>query len=93
MFDAKGFDPALLTEGEANKKTELDQFWNRKVSMQFGPELVVGNVGVPRDGAGVSQRNFFSLGEFVGIGEICYFLMLPGVFQNVWHSLKYGPFD
>ena len=28
MLDAEGFDQALLAQGEANEKTELDQFGN-----------------------------------------------------------------
>ncbi len=44
MVDAEGFNPALLAEGEADEKTELDQLWDRKKSVQFFPERVVGDV-------------------------------------------------
>ena len=40
----EGFNPALLAEGEADEKTELDQLRSRKMSMQFCPERVVGDV-------------------------------------------------
>lgn len=44
MVDAEGFDPALLAEGETDEKTELDQLWDRKMSMQICPEIVVCDV-------------------------------------------------
>ena len=44
MVDAEGFNPALLAEGEADEKTELDQLGSRKKSVQFCPERVVGDV-------------------------------------------------
>ncbi len=44
MVDAECFDPALLAESEADEKTELDQLRSRKMSMQFCPERVVGDV-------------------------------------------------
>ncbi len=34
MVDAEGFDPALLAEGEADEKTELDQLRSRKKLVQ-----------------------------------------------------------
>ena len=70
MLDAEGFDPALLAEGEADKKPEFDQFRNREVAVQLRPQLVIRDVCVPNDRTGVSQREFFPFGEFVGIGEV-----------------------
>ena len=76
MLDAEGFDPALLAEGEADKKTEFDQFRNREVAVQLRPQLVIRDVCVPNDRTGVSQRDFFPFGEFVGIGEVEEFVVL-----------------
>ena len=42
----------------------------RKVLMQFCPQRVIGDVGIPGDSAGVSQRDFFPLGELVRVGEV-----------------------
>ena len=44
VADAEGFDPALLAQGEADEKTQLDQFGIRKVLMQFRPQRVIGDV-------------------------------------------------
>src|SRR4030095_7862967 len=44
--------------------------------MQFGPERVIGDVGIPGDSAGVSQRDFFPLGELVRVGEVEQFVIL-----------------
>jgi len=65
MLDAQCFDPALLTEGEADKKTELDQLIEAEVLMELCPERVIGDLGVPGDRAGVGERDFFSLSELV----------------------------
>ena len=46
------------------------------MSMQFFPERVVGDVGIPSDRAGVSQRDFFPLGEFVRVGEVEQLIIL-----------------
>src|SRR6266576_2317791 len=70
VVDAECFDPALLAEGETDEKTELDQLGNGEVLMKFFPERVVGDVGIPGNGARVSQRDFFSFGELVRVGEV-----------------------
>jgi hypothetical protein len=41
VTDAQCFDPALLPEGERDKKAELDQLVGGKVLMQLLPERVV----------------------------------------------------
>lgn len=65
MLDAECFDPALLTQGEADEKAELHQLIDAEVLMELCPERVVGDLGVPCDRTGVSKRDFFSLGELV----------------------------
>jgi hypothetical protein len=37
VIDAQGFDPALLSEGERDEKSELNQLGNREVLVQFFP--------------------------------------------------------
>ena len=60
--------------------------------VQFLPQRVVGDVGVPRDGASVSERDFFSLGELVRIGEIeqlvifCFRESLPSSLDGALHA-------
>ena len=70
VIDAKGFDPALLAERQRDKKAQLDQLGDREVPMQFLPQSVVGNVGVPRDRAGIGQRDFLPLAELVRVTEV-----------------------
>ncbi len=70
MVDAKRFDPALLSQGERDEKTQFDQFGNGEVLMELLPKSIVGDLGVPDDGAGISQRDFFALSEFVRIGKV-----------------------
>ena len=70
MAEAEGFDPALLSQSQSDKETQLHELGYSKVPMQFVPERVVGNFGVPGDGAGVSQRDFLPIREFVGVGKI-----------------------
>jgi hypothetical protein len=33
MADAEGFDPALLSEGQRDEKSQLDELGNRKMAM------------------------------------------------------------
>ena len=70
MADAEGFDPALLAQRERDEEPEFDQLGNGEVFMEFLPKRIVRNIGVPGDGAGVSKRDFFTLGKFIRIFEI-----------------------
>src|SRR5215470_6799688 len=70
MIYAEGFDPTLLTQSERDEKPKFDQFGDGEMLMEFLPERLVGDFRVPGDGAGISQRDFLALGEFVRIGEI-----------------------
>ena len=38
--------------------------------MEFFPERIISDSGIPRDRAGVGQRDFFPLGELVRIGKV-----------------------
>src|ERR1043166_7929295 len=76
VADAESFDPALLAKGQSNEKSQLDQFRDGEMSMEFFPKSIVGNLGVPCDGAGVSKRHFFAFGELVRIGKVQQLVVL-----------------
>ncbi len=63
VTDAEGFDPALLSEGQRNEKSQLDKLGIGKMAVQLFPERGVGNIRVPDNRAGVRQRDFLTLGE------------------------------
>ena len=65
MADAEGFDPTLLAQGQRDEKPEFDQFGYGEVLMKLLPKRVVRDIGIPRDGAGIGQRDFFTLGKFI----------------------------
>ena len=70
MANPEGLDPALLTAGEGDEEAELHQLWFGEVVMKVGPELVVGDVGVPEDGAGVAEGGLLSIIEAIRILEL-----------------------
>jgi len=70
VIDAKSFDPALLAERQRDEKSQLDQLGDREMPVQFLPQSIVGNVGVPRDRAGIGQRDFLPLAELVRVTEV-----------------------
>jgi hypothetical protein len=65
VVDAEGLDPALLTEGEADEEAQLDQLLGGEAGVKALPESVVGDGGVPHDGAGPGQRRLLALAEAV----------------------------
>ena len=65
VADTQCFDPALLTERQRYEKPELDELGNREVAVQLLPEGLIGNIGIPDDRAGVRERHFLPLGEFI----------------------------
>jgi hypothetical protein len=70
VIDAECFDPALLSKRQRDKKSKLNQLGDREVSVQLFPQSIVGNVGVPRNRAGVGQRDFLSLAELVRFTKV-----------------------
>ncbi|MGI8827948.1 MAG: hypothetical protein ACR2JC_20420 [Chloroflexota bacterium] len=66
MTDTQGFDPALLSEGECHERTQLYQLGLGEMPVQLLPQRVVGNTGVPDDGAGIGQ---------------CYLLLVAKAFR------------
>ena len=70
MVDAKGFDPPLLAQRERDEKPKFDQLRNGEVLVEFLPKSIIGDLGVPGDGTGVSKGDLFALAEFIRIGEI-----------------------
>ena len=53
VTDSQRLDPALLSQGQPDEKTELNQFFGRKVLMQLFPERIVGNFRIPDNRAGI----------------------------------------
>ena len=70
MVDAEGFDPALLAKCQRDEKPKLDQLGNGEMFMEFPPESVIGDLGVPGNSAGIRQRDFLALRELGGIGKV-----------------------
>jgi hypothetical protein len=67
VADVEGLDPPLLSEGKADEEAELDQLRVGKVCVQRLPEGVIGDGGVPDNGAGVGEGSLLSLAELVGL--------------------------
>ena len=65
MVDPKRFDPALLAQRQRDEKPELDQFGDGEVLVQLVPQDVIGDLGVPRDGARIGKRDLLAVAEFV----------------------------
>jgi len=65
MADTQCLDPALLAERQRYEKPQLDELGIREVAVQLIPECLIGNIGIPDDRAGVRERHFLPLGEFV----------------------------
>ena len=83
MANAERLDPALLTAGQCDEEPELDQLGLGEVLVQIGPEVVVCDVGVPQDGAGVAKRNLLPIRVATGgfklqqVGVVGFFEALP----------------
>lgn len=76
VADIQGLDPALLAAGKGDEKAELDQLRLAEESVQLLPERVVGDPGVPNDGAGVGERRFLAFAEAVRVLEVQELLVL-----------------
>jgi hypothetical protein len=61
VADAEGLDPALLTAGQSDEEAELDELRLGEVFMELAPQLLVGDVRVPDDGARVAERRLLPL--------------------------------
>jgi hypothetical protein len=70
VADAKRLDPPLLAAGEGDEKAELDELSLAEMRVQLPPERVVGDPGVPDDGARVGQRDLLAFGEAIRVLEI-----------------------
>ena len=65
MADTQCLDPALLAERQRYEKSQLDELGIREVTVQLLPQGLIGNIGIPDDRAGVRERHFLPLGEFI----------------------------
>lgn len=91
MANTEGFDPTLLPAGQGNEEPQLDQFRFCEVPVQLFPQLVIGDVGIPQNGAGVPQRRLFPVGEPVRVFEAEQ-LVVIGFGESLPSSLD-GPLD
>ena len=76
VADAQRLDPPLLPKGQGDEEAQLHQLGNREVLVKLRPERVVGDPGVPDDGAGVRESNLLPLGELVRLGEVQQLVVL-----------------
>jgi hypothetical protein len=73
---AQRLDPALLAAREGDEKAQLDELSLGEVLVQLLPERVVGDPGVPDDGARVGERDLLSFGEAIRLLEMQELLVL-----------------
>src|SRR5579883_1829463 len=69
VADGEGADPALLAEGQGNEEAQLDQLGLAELAVQLGPEGVVGQGRVVRDGFGPGERGLLARAITVGLAE------------------------
>jgi hypothetical protein len=78
VADVQRLDPPLLPKGKAYEEAELDQLRVGKVGVQVLPEGVIGDGGIPDNGAGVGEGGLLPLAERVGLlkmqqtGVLCF---------------------
>jgi len=65
VVDTEGLDPTLLPAGQGDEEPELDQLGLAEVLVKLAPQLIVGDLRVPDDGARVAERRFLPLGVAV----------------------------
>jgi hypothetical protein len=70
MADSECFDPTLLAARQGNKEPQFDEFWFREVLVELSPESFVGETGIPKNGAGISQRGLLPVAVAVGVLEL-----------------------
>lgn len=76
MADPEGFDPPLLSAGQGDEEAQFHQLWFGEMAMEIGPKLVVGNVGIPKDGARVPEGGLFPFVESIRILELEEFVVM-----------------
>ena len=70
VTDVKSLDPTLLAAGQRDEEAKLDKLGRGEVLMELLPQCVVGEVGIPQDGAGVAKRSPFPFGVALGSLEL-----------------------
>ncbi|HKZ18712.1 MAG TPA: hypothetical protein VJQ57_01235 [Acidimicrobiia bacterium] len=70
MTDPEGLDPALLPTGQGDEEAKFHQFGFGEVAMEIRPELVVGDFGIPEDGAGVAEGGLLTLVVSIRVLEL-----------------------
>lgn len=69
MTNPQRLDPSLLTAGQGDEESQLNQLRLGEMRVQLLPELVVSNARIPQDGARVAERRLLAVVEPVRIFE------------------------
>ncbi len=83
MTDAERLDPPLLPAGQRDEEAELDELLLGEVLVELDPQLVVCDLRVPDDGAGVTEGRLLALAvpvrglELEQVGVILFGEPLP----------------
>jgi hypothetical protein len=81
--DAERLDPPLLPAGQRDEEAELDELLLGEVLVELAPQLVVCDLRVPDDGAGVAEGRLLPLAvpvrglELEQVGVILFGEPLP----------------
>ena len=70
VADSQRLDPALLATRQSDEEPELDKFRLGEVLMELRPESLIGEIGIPENGAGVAKRGLLPFGVAVGVLEL-----------------------
>jgi hypothetical protein len=70
VADAERLDPALLAARQGDEEAELDQLSLAEMPAQPLPQNVVGDPGVPDDGARVGERCLLPFGKAFRVLEM-----------------------
>lgn len=63
VADVEGLDPSLLPAGEGDEEAQFDQFGVGEMLVELLPQSVVGDGGVPQDGARVPEGRLLTFRE------------------------------
>ena len=69
MPDAERLDPSLLPRGKRDEEPEFDQFGDGEKVVEPLPKRLVGDLGIPEDGACVGKRGLLAGVELIRVVE------------------------
>lgn len=91
MSDPQCFDPSLLTARQSDEEAQLDKFRLGEVSVELRPQIVIGDAGVPEDGARVAKGRLLAVIESIRILKPKQFVIIG--FGKSLPSTLDGPLD